>query len=142
MSNPARFDDIRAAITRRFASGFVSGAEPLFPVQYDNHGFTVPVGIWGRFTIREGTRGNAAVGTAFQRHTGIVYLQIFAKEGTGTKPSNAAAALFGSIFDNQSISETWGDIVFECVTATTIGKDPQGWFQVNASVQYRADVTG
>lgn len=142
MINPARFDEIRAAITQRFAAGFVSGPELLFPVQFDNHGFTVPAGIWGRFTIRESTRANAAIGDTFQRHTGIVYLQIFAKEGTGTKPSNQAAALFGSIFDNASVSETWGDIVFECATATTIGKDPQGWFQVNASVAYRADVTG
>lgn len=137
----SHFEESRAAITGHFADNFISApGVPWAPVQYDNRPFTAPAtGIWSRFTIVEGQRDNAAVGTDFQRSMGLVYLQIFCREGEGTAAAYQAGDKFADIFDNADLGQLWGQILFRTASTQRVGKTQEGWMQFNAVVAFQTD---
>jgi Bacteriophage related domain of unknown function len=133
-------DTVRRETQKRFAEGFVSGSEPLFPIQYENHPFMRPDGApWGRFLMREGQRANATVGNDLKRTPGFVMVQFFLPEDTGTKPAADAADKMAEIFDDTTITGTWGAIQFFSVGKQNVGKTDDGFYQVNISVEFRFD---
>lgn len=135
------FEKHRLAITQAFQAGFVSGANSLFPVEYENTKFEQPKTTWCRFSVRFGARELASVGTDYHRTVGFLYLQVFCAEGKGTKDARTAADKVAAIFDNLTIAinNPPGDVVFELANLTTVGRTPEGWNLNNVTVQFRAD---
>lgn len=144
----SRFADIRSLITARFQAGFVAAAIPpadplpFLPTQYDNMPFTTPQAApWARFHTVEGERQNAAVGVEFQRSVGVIYLQVFLPEGSGTKTAYDAGDVFAAVFDNADFGAVGLQIICRTVSVQRIGKNGEGWMQFNAWVTYQADAT-
>lgn len=129
----------RLAIFQRFNDGFVDNDDAaFFPVQYENATFSQPNGCWGRLTILEGTRMNASVGKEHTRTPGLLVLQIFTPDGSGSKTARAAADLMGEVFDNLDLPGD-GGIVFRVVSFESVGLNKGGLYQHNASVEFYAD---
>lgn len=136
------FEALRAELTQRFQTGFVNAADPpasFIPVAYENVSFKQPSTTWGRLTIQQAGRDNAAVGTGFQRTPGALYLQIFSPEDGGTRLARQAADKLAEVFDNLSFSFDGGDVIFRCVELVTVGKTREGWYQQNAVVGFWFD---
>lgn len=127
---------IRAAITGRFATQWGTAS----PVQYPNHAFKTPENApWARLSIAQADRYDAAIGAGLVRDIGVVYLQLFAPDESGSKALMDLADLFCSAFDNVSLTSGSTALQFHRVKIAQIGKTTQGPYQVNASVDYRAD---
>lgn len=134
------FEARRQFITQRFVDGFKAGATAFVPVGFENRPFDQPDGApWARFFVRESDRRNATVTTAEQRTLGIAYLQIFLPEGTGTKKARECADKMIEIFENQHVADGAGDFIFRTVNLTTVGRDPAGFYQMNATVEFQHD---
>ncbi len=74
-----RMSDERAAIERHFASRFAST-----PVAWESVKFTQPVAsAWVEFTILSG-RGLRVDSSNWERHAGVVQIDVFTPEGTGS----------------------------------------------------------
>lgn len=141
----SRFEALHAAITQRFQTGFVTAdmvPVAFLPCQFDGHSFTSPTeATWCRLVIVDGQRINAAVGIAFQRHVGSVYLQIFIPKNSGSRPARLAGDKFAAIFDNADFGPAGLQIIFRSVSLMRIGLTQEGFFQWNAVGDFWADVT-
>lgn len=139
------FETLRDKLTATFRAGWVVDPDDdptveYMPTQYPNQPWTVPDTIWSRFSVMEGDRNNAAVGTTFQRTVGVMFLQIFVPEGEGTRSARQAADKMASFLDNQSIAVAAGqNITTRTVSLQDIGLNRDGWYQMNASLEFWFD---
>jgi hypothetical protein len=108
------------------------------PVAYENVDFVEPAGIWCRFTILRGTTIPAALGGMKKRTPGVLTLQIFSPQKSGTKAATDIADRFASIFDLAHIMTAAGMIRCDTTSVKTVGVQ-FGWHQINAQVTYQRD---
>jgi hypothetical protein len=119
MSNS--IDLTRAALVQRFVDQW--DAAPTLPpedlparrIQLPNkkmeRGTSKP---YGRLSVAFSGRQNAAVGGARVRIRGILYLQVFVPEGSGTRVLTCAGDTFASIFDNRALLHLSGSGTVDC----------------------------
>lgn len=132
---------------RQIALGiFVAGWEDRCPIAFENRKFDQPeTGLWGRFSIREADRMEKSIGANDHRNVGMVYLQLFAPEGAGTKAIREAADLCATIFDGTQVARSWCDGHFRAASIRTIGlpsggkKGGMAWYQINVSIPFQYD---
>lgn len=129
------FEEIRLAIERHLASW--DGA----PVAYDGvrnspavDQAIVAKASWVRCTINHGNSFTAGIGqNPCVRRTGLIMLQIFTAEFSGSRPAAMLADELAQLF------EYYQDGQFETQAASVqrIGPSDQ-WYQYNVTVPFRA----
>lgn len=131
------FEQIRAIVIGRMQqwSGIPAGA-----VDYPNNSAPFdPAGkpIWARLADVPGLSSAPEIGIGpCVRRTGIIIVQLFVPSYKGTLAITRAADTLVEHF--QFYSDPTGP--FECyaASASTIGDDGHGWYQVNLSIPYLA----
>lgn len=104
------------------------------PVAYENVPFDPPSGAWVRLTVVNG--GGATFGlTGAQpivRDTGVISVQVFVPENTGTQ---AAKALVDSIVPIYEHTQFDGIVAYTASVAPVGISD--GWHQTNITIPFR-----
>lgn len=130
--------------TRFNASWKLTGApdSPIYlPTEFENVPFTQPANdTWARFSIKFGEIGEATVGTFRDRCAGLMWIQIFAKPGAGTKVFNDARDKAAGFFDNWQYDGAGWDIEVRRCQLDQVGQNLAGnWYQKNITIPFRAD---
>ena len=128
------FEQIRAIVITRMTQW--TGI-PAASVDYPNKKVFDPAGkaIWARLSNIPGLSSAPEVGlTPCVRRTGVIIIQLFVKTYSGTLAITKAADTLVQHF--QFFSQDG----FDCfaVSASTVGDDGFGWYQVNIHIPYRA----
>jgi len=127
------FDAVREAIASKMVgwTGLASSH-----VTYENYTFTPPAsGVWCRVTIQNADSVVACLGDRpHTRDLGAIVIQIFDKQGTGTKNINQVA---DSLRDWLEYYKVTGLELLQG-SKQTIGSDGNGFYQINLRFEYRA----
>lgn len=128
--------------TTQFVEQWVS-LYPVVPVKYENRNFVEPSGgQWVAFSVVSGKVVDAAIGGVIGRSSGVVYLQVFMSENTGTITPRLWVDQFVKIFGNQnygySDSVSSGNI---WTYRPSLSKSPLriGWIQWTVAVDFKHD---
>jgi hypothetical protein len=128
------FKTAEATLRNHFATQWGSTTQIAWPdVQ-----FTPPNATWVRFSMKHNDGFQASIGAPTNnmfRRRGIVYIQIFQKEGQGSTDARTKADLAADIFIGQTIQ----GIRFGDVVARDIGADGNGWYQWQVAAQFEYD---
>lgn len=133
------FQDERSAIEKRFADNWTGTTAAK--VRYENAPFNQPkTGAWVALTIRDGIAQQASISSQpLNRYPGIVVIDIFVPENTGTDEARRLAELAAAIFRNVQFSAgSSGTITCRVPYVTTIGAR-DGWFQLAVTVNFYRD---
>ena len=128
------FEQIRDIVIARMKQW--TGIPPENVDYPDNEVFdSSETAIWARMASITGPSSAPEVGlTAHVRQTGIIIIQLFVPNYTGTLAITKAADTLVEQF--QFFSQDG----FDCfaASAATLGDDGLGWYQVNIQIPYRA----
>lgn len=124
------FDDERAAIEGRFNTQWGSTTE----IAWDNVPFTPPATAWVRLSILPGESFNAALGATAVRHPGVIVVQIFTPEDTGTAQARTLAQSAANVFNNARFS----GIRCRAAGIFRVGTF-DGWYQMNVNIPFERD---
>lgn len=129
-----------------FTTQFIGSWVAIYPtvlVKYENRNFVEPNGgQWVAFSVVSGKTLDAAIGGIVGRSSGVIYLQIFMSENTGTATPRAWADQFSQVFGNQnygySDSVSSGNI---WTYRPALKKSPlrMGWIQWTVAVDFKHD---
>lgn len=126
------FDELRQYSEQRMADNWAETA----PVAYENVQFEKPAGSpFVNFSVINGegfTAGLDIGSVPVVRDTGMVSLQVFVPEGTGTKTSRELIDAFVAIFEHKRFNA----ITTYSANITPVGVR-DGWHQTNVTVPLR-----
>jgi hypothetical protein len=132
-------NDVRAAIEGRIATQMAIA--PAYPVSYQNVPFTPPNNApWLQAFIRFGDNGYATLlptGSAgFNRHNGVLTVNIFTPIGVGTAANFTIAERIKNLFDRVTVS----GIIFDPVSgpAQVTPAAPQAYYQTQLTATFEA----
>jgi len=110
----------------------------LTPISWPDVNFNKPNSTWVRFSMKNNDAFQASIGSPgnnMHRRIGMVYIQVFQKEGRASTDARAKADAAADIF----ISNGLNGIQFRNVNARDIGADNNGWYQWNVSAEFEYD---
>lgn len=125
MSEPTVFADERQAIETVFAQAW----GVTCPVEYQNVTFNPPAdgSAWVRLTIRSGSAWPASLGDPtrwHERRAGVLILQLFVPEGSGTVAARTLADRFANLFRLRTLPlANDGSVRFACPRYDAGGAD-------------------
>jgi hypothetical protein len=132
-------NDVRAAIEGRIATQMAIA--PAYPVSYQNVPFTPPNNApWLQAFIRFGDNAYATLlptGSAgFNRHNGVLTVNIFTPIGVGTAANFTIAERVKDLFDRVTVS----GIIFDPVSgpAQVTPAAPQPYYQTQLTATFEA----
>ena len=127
--------DERKAIESRLAAAWATT-----PIRYENVPFAAPSTPYVALFILDGEGNQVSLGTpALRRWTGIIIVQVFVPQDTGTQIAKSYADTIGAIFDRAQFSSgNSGTIRCRVPSVKSIGIT-NGWNQVNVSVPFIRD---
>lgn len=133
------FETEEDTITALFNAGWNS---TTYPVAWPNIDFTPPANPtastgWVRITVNPANARQAElgpVGARRYRHPGVVTVQVFTKDGTGSELSNQLCDTASAIFRGK----TANNITYQAPYRDRVGSD-DGWYQQNVVVPYYRD---
>ena len=131
----AGFEDERVAIEQRFHDNWTAT-----PIVWGNVTFKEQTAPYVALFILDGEGRQASLGTvALRRWDGLIVVQVFTVEDTGTKLGRTYADTIGAIFDRAEFSyANSGLIRCRVPSVATVGVQ-NGWFQHNVSVPFIRD---
>jgi hypothetical protein len=138
------FVDERSAIEQRFYTQWAA----ITPIKFENVEFVQPeASPWVSLIIQRGSGDQIDIGTSnpTHRYNGVINVQIFTPQLTGTRSqgSTAADALadkVSGIFRNAQFSSgALGTIRCRTPRIVVSGNDPYGWYQINVLTPYVRD---
>lgn len=144
MTQPRQFDHERRLIENFFQAMMNDTETEFIKVKYENQAFTMPTTeTWAALTIvtAEGNKIDLRE-NALHRYGGIVIVQVFQKERTGTGAARELAGRVAEIFREQELCDDaleCGLIRFRTPAVLTIGL-VNGWYQMNVNCPYIRDV--
>ncbi len=119
----------RTSIESRLKANWTTTA-----IAYPNVGFNPENAVpWVRLTILNGESGPRNV-NAGKRHLGVIVLQIFVPQNTGTHIARGYADSLAAIFEDAQFS----GILCGVASIETIG-NTNTWYQINVTVGYWRD---
>lgn len=130
-------ETLRQVITERVAS--FSTVEAIWP----NHARKKnDATAWGRFSIQFGSTAAGSVGrNKFDRTPGLLYLQVFLPENTGTKTILQCESALAALVNDWKVREGDHVLTFQQVS---IAGPPRtrdaGWYQQNLVIPFQADI--
>ena len=126
----------RQAIESRMAANFTT-----IPIRYENVPFKETQTAYCALFIRRGEGHLITLGPApqLQRWAGIIAVQVFVPEDTGTETPSSYADNIASVFNRQEFSAGASGLI-RCRTprVETVGTR-NGWFQINVTTPYIRD---
>lgn len=127
------FDAERSAIEGRFNTLWGTTT----PVKYENVAFSQPRGVpWVALTIINVDARPTTLSGGTERHTGLVFVQVFDLLDQGQARARTLAEQAAAIFRNVLVTASDGStITFRTPTLVTIGSR-EGLFQMNMRVPY------
>lgn len=136
----------RAALVKHFMEAWPSAANrptaiPLNAVELPNKKLSRGENkAFARLSVAFSDRENAAIGGAKIRLRGLVYLQVFVPEGSGTKVITDAGDALAAIFDNRTIAhaEGAGKVITQAMVPHETGAR-DGYEQGTYSVPFYSD---
>lgn len=132
------FSDERRAIETRLADNFSA-----LPIWYENQKFDIPAGTpWVKITILNGAGRQASINSSpLQRYVGVIQIDVFVKQDSGTATARTHADTIEAIFRNAQFSAgSSGTITCRTPSITPV-PDQDEWYQLSVSVSYHRDVT-
>jgi len=137
---PNQFDDERKVLEERFTALWPTLGNTK--IRYENAPWTEPKEdeTWVAFNIvtAEGNLIGIAE-EALSRYSGIVIIQVFQKERTGTGAANRLAGQAADIFRRLEICQDQSGLLrFRIPSKVTVGLN-NGWFQINVNCPYIRD---
>lgn len=129
------FEDTRKAIESRLASNWTTT-----PIRFENVPFTETAVPYVALFILDGEGKQISLGTpSLQRWAGLIVVQIFVPQDTGTKTARTYADAIGAIFDRQQFaSGNSGTIRSRIPSIRRIGIT-HGWDQTNVTIPFIRD---
>jgi hypothetical protein len=132
-------NDVRAAIEGRIATQMAIA--PAYPVSYQNVPFTPPNNApWLQAFIRFGDNAYAtllpASSAGFNRHNGVLTVNIFTPIGAGTAANFTIAERIKNLFDRVTVSS----IIFDPISgpAQVTPAAPQPYYQTQLTATFEA----
>lgn len=123
------FQAAQALIETLFATNWTAT-----PITYDGVSFD-PRALeeWVRIAVREGAGNQASCGSSnvLFRYNGVVFVQIFTKNGLGSGRAKELADLVTPIFRSKVVS----GIHYRVPVVTVVGAS-DAWYQVNVSCEF------
>jgi len=140
MAERNQFDDERKVLEKRFATLWPTLGNTR--IRFENTPFDEPKDdlTWVAFTIvtAEGTQISLNE-EALARYTGVVIIQVFQRERTGTGEALRLAGQAADIFRRLEICEDESGLLrFRIPSKVTLGVN-NGWFQINVNCPYFRD---
>lgn len=108
------------------------------PIKFQNVPFNETATAYVALFLQDGEGLQISLGTvALRRWAGIIIVQVFVPETTGTSVARGYADTIGAIFDRVQFSSGNSGVI-SCRTPSieTIGLR-DGWWQVNVTIPYR-----
>jgi hypothetical protein len=131
------YETARQAIEGRLNSNWTSTN-----IKWNNVPFIVPDdgSSWIRLHVADAYGFNDCLGGLRQRYTGIIVIELYAKEGVGTAALYGLADAAQGIFSNAVFS----GIHCEAGYVQDLGTDEQwkGWYRLNALIPFYRHVGG
>lgn len=127
------FRDAAQAIESRLQTNWTAT-----PIQFENVPLAEPGAAYVALFIRDGEGVQISLGTpALRRWPGIIILQVFVPERTGTRKAREYADALATIFDRAQFSSGASGVI-SCHTPSidTVGTR-DGWCQVNVTVPFQ-----
>ena len=128
------FGQAEAAVRKYFNAQW----DKLTDIAWPDMDFDTPNETWVRFSMKNNDGFQASFGNPGNnrfRRKGMVYVQVFQKEGKGSTDARAKADVAADIFMADELS----GVTFYNVNAKDIGPDGNGWYQWNVSAEFRYD---
>jgi hypothetical protein len=100
--------------------------------------FIPPNETWVRFSMKNNVGFQASIGSPsnnLHRREGVVYIQIFQKEGQGSTDARSKADIAADIFMDNALD----GVHFHNINARDIGADGSGWYQWTVSAEFQYD---
>lgn len=112
------------------------------PTAHENLTYTpVPGTAWVRLTIRAANAQQASLGQpSLDRHTGLVFLQIFTPLDQGQDRSQWLADRAAAVFRKTSLVVAAGEVVFGVPYQVVAETGGDNWHQINVVCPYTFDV--
>ncbi len=136
MIDEAQFENERAAVTTLFKTAWGSTSNVKWPNwTFDEAGQVQP---WVAFTLITGDGLQISLGDkALHRYGGLVIIQVFQKELTGTKEQRLLAGKVSRIFIRKELVLPGGGVItFRTPFAKDVGVI-NGWNQINVHCPYK-----
>lgn len=131
-------------------SGFASAAKAIevrlaanwttTTIKYEAVPFTETRSAYVALFIRDGEGSQISLGTtALRRWPGVIIIQVFVPQDTGSRTARGYCDTLAAIFDRVQFSvDASGTITCGTPSVQIIGTR-EGWFQMNVSVPYHRD---
>jgi hypothetical protein len=122
-------------IQARFAAQVATPA--ALPTIYDNDPTQPPAdgSLWCRFTILDGRSRRITLGVEQYRTVGVAVAQLFGPAGEGTSAQRQAADAIVAAFRCKTVD----GIRYGVPSVANIGKENQGFYQINVACPFQAD---
>lgn len=133
------FQDERVAIEAQFANNWTGTTADR--IKWENQKFEQPKsGSWVALTIRNGEARQASVNSRpLNRYPGIIQIDVYVPEESGTDTARSLADSAASIFRNVQFSYgSSGTITTRVPYLVTLGVT-DGWHRVVVTVNYQRD---
>ena len=132
------YESLRVAIATKIVTEWPS----TYPMVAEGQAFpggTQPSGPWARFSIRPAANVITTVNAASNQIVGLVWLQIFLPEETGTRAAFVMADILAGIFEQKRGNTSTGSLLrFDQVELAPAGGS-DGWAMWRATVRFRED---
>ena len=127
------FSEAEAAVRAYFNTEWFN----LTPIAWPDINFNPPNETWVRFSMKNNDGFQASIGSPGNnkfRRTGMVYIQVFQKEGQASTDARAKADAAADIF----LANDLDGILFKNINSKQIGNS-DGWYQINVSAEFQYD---
>lgn len=131
-------NDVRAAVEARIATEMATA--PTYPVSYQNVPYVPPNnGTWVQVSITFGDAAYAtlmAPGTGFNRHNGVLTVNIFTPNGQGAGENYTIGERIKDLFDRAKFS----NIIFDAPSGPNqiTPASPEPYFQTQLTATFQA----
>jgi hypothetical protein len=120
------------------------GANPDVPIRYENVKFDVPETSYVHFRVQWVKGRRASIGTAnrFERHHGMVVIEIYAAEDRGMKEIYDLSDQLEEMFSEKTYSLPEGYITCYVTTVSVYGQiNTDGYYMAMVTVPFHYDIT-
>jgi hypothetical protein len=129
------FDDAAKAIEARLAAAWT-----VTPIRYENAPFKETTAPYIALYVLDGEGHQVSLQAApLRRWVGIITIQIFVPQDTGTRVAKGYANTLGAIFDRAEFSSGASGLIRSRIPSIREIGILNGWYQVNVDVPFIRD---
>ncbi len=132
------FTEARFDLSSFMKAEWITAGQSAANLFYENNAANKTT-LYGKLTVRFGDRDRAALGKGLFRSTGVMFLQMFVKEDTGTQQVDLLGEALVAAIENQG---SVNGVRMRAASYRQIGLDPedQAYFQAQIRANFEFDV--